>query len=121
MKDTWTAYQVSNEHLAEMENMMIEDFLSKGKSNAIPSQRLADLAGCKSVRELQQIIAEERAAGAVILSTATNGGGYYLPGGDKGEVLEFIRTLQSRAENTLCAIESARNYLARIEGDEMNG
>ena len=55
---------------------MIADFLTEGKSNAVSSQRLTELAGCKSVRELQQIIAAERAAGAVILSTAENGGGY---------------------------------------------
>lgn len=47
---------------------MIEKFLLEGKRNAIKSQKLADLVGCKSVRELQEVIAEERAAGAVILS-----------------------------------------------------
>lgn len=97
---------------------MIEDFLLEGKKNAISSQRLADLTGCKSVRELQQIIAEERAKGVVILSTCQNGGGYFLPSGDKREVVEFIRTLQSRAENTLCALESARAYLKQIVGGE---
>lgn len=53
---------------------MIEKFLLEGKRNAIKSQKLADLAGCKSVRELQEVIAAERAAGAVILSTCQDGG-----------------------------------------------
>ena len=97
---------------------MIEDFLLEGKKNAISSQRLADLAGCKSVRELQQVIAEERAKGAVILSTAENGGGYFLPA-NVGEVREFIRTLQSRGRNTLAALKSARDYLKRYEGKEV--
>lgn len=95
---------------------MIEKFLLEGKRNAIKSQKLADLAGCKSVRELQEVIAAERAAGAVILSTCQNGGGYFLPTGNKQEVVEYIRTLTSRAQNTLAAIESAKEYLKQLEG-----
>lgn len=96
---------------------MTEKFLLEGKKNAITSQTLADLVGCKSVRELQQMIAEERARGVVILSTCQNGGGYFLPCGEKSEVIEFIQTLQSRAENTLCALDSAKAYLKHIEED----
>ena len=100
---------------------MIGDFLLVGKKNAISSQRLADLAGCKSVRELQQVIAEERAAGAVILSTCENSGGYFLPDPENvGEVKEFIRTLENRGKNTLLALKSARDYLnsCGIDGGE---
>lgn len=97
---------------------MIEKFLLEGKRNAIKSQKLADLTGCKSVRELQEVIAVERAKGAVILSICQNGGGYFLPSsGDTREVTEFIRTLQRRAENTLSALESAKAYLKQLEGD----
>ena len=81
---------------------MVEKFLIEGKQNATASQTLADLIGCGSVRELQEIIAEERASGRVILSTCQNGGGYYLPG-NVGEVKEFIRTLENRGKNTLLA------------------
>ena len=96
---------------------MIERFLLKGKCNAISSQRLADLVGCKSIRELRQIIAEERAAGAVILSTCENGGGYFLPE-NVGEVKEFIKTLESRGKNTLAALKSARDYLKICGGED---
>lgn len=96
---------------------MVEELLLEGKKNAISSQRLADLVGCKSVRELQQIISEERAACAVILSTAQNGGGYFLPQ-NEGEVKEFIQTLQSRGKNTLLALESAQAYINKCEGGE---
>ena len=111
-------YTVMIPHPAEKENAMVKDFLREGKENAIPSQRLADLVGCKSIRELQQVIAEERAAGAVILSTAENGGGYFLPTNEV-EVKEFIRTLESRGKNTLLALKSARDYLNRcgIDGE----
>lgn len=97
---------------------MIEKFLLEGKQNATASQTLADLAGCKSVRELQEVIAEERAAGAVILSTCRRGGGYFLPTGNRREVAEYIQTLRSRAKNTLVAIESAEAYLKQLEGGE---
>lgn len=97
---------------------MIEKFLMEGKQNAIKSQKLADLVGCKSVRELQDVIAEERAAGAVILSTCTHGGGYFLPTGNKREVAEYIQTLRSRAKNTLVAIESADAYLKQLDRGE---
>lgn len=96
---------------------MIENFLLEGKENAIASQRLADIVGCKSVRELQEIIAVERAGGAVILSTCLDGGGYFLPkAGEDHEVMEFIQTLRNRAKNTLVAIESAEEYLKQLEG-----
>ena len=88
----------------------VRDMLPKGKENAIPSKELTDYLGLGSVRELQQEIARERAAGAVILSTCQEGGGYYLPATDQ-EVREFIRTLENRGKNTLLALKSARNYL----------
>lgn len=98
---------------------MIEKFLLEGKHNAVTSQRLAELAGCKSVRELQQVISEERAAGAVILSTAENGGGYFLPA-NVSEVKEFIQTLERRGKNTLEALKSARNYLKSYGAESEN-
>ena len=98
---------------------MVEKFLFEGRQNAIKSQKLADLVGCKSIRELQEVIAQERAAGAVILSTCQNGGGYFLPiPGDRKEVVEFIHTLRRRAKNTLAAIESAEAYLKQLKGDD---
>lgn len=96
---------------------MIEKFLLEGKQNAIKSQQLADLVGCKSVRELQEIIAAERATGAVILSTCQNGGGYFLPGNLR-EVKEFVVTLENRGKNTLLALESARKYLEQSGGSD---
>ena len=94
---------------------MIENFLLEGKKNAISSQRLADMTGCKSIRELQQMIAKERARGIVILSTCQNGGGYFLPTGNRHEVVEFIQTLRRRAKNTLEAIKSAEAYLQKLD------
>lgn len=95
----------------------VTPLLPIGKANAVDSKRLADLLECKSVRELQALIAEERAAGAVILSTCYDGGGYYLPANDQ-EVREFIRTLEARGKNTLLALKSARAYLRQGTNEE---
>lgn len=96
---------------------MIEKFLLEGKQNAIKSQQLADLVGCKSVRELQEIIATERATGSVILSTCQNGGGYFLPSNLR-EVKDFVVTLENRGKNTLLALKSAKAYLAQMGESE---
>lgn len=94
----------------------VADFLPRGRENAVPSRYLANAMGFRSVRELQKAVARERNAGAVILSTCTDGGGYYLSD-DPREIRAFIHTLFARARNTECAIESARLELQRIEGD----
>lgn len=88
---------------------IVYDSLLYGRENAIPSAVLADMLMFQSVRELQKQIERERAAGAVILSDPT-GGGYYLSN-DPLELRSFIRTMYSRADNTLRAAESAQRAL----------
>lgn len=91
----------------------IYDLLPVGRKNAISTQELVRLVGCRSARELQCMIAEERAAGAVICSGGTPG--YWKPG-DRQEVEDFIRNMKSRALSTLAAIRSARQLLELPEG-----
>lgn len=96
----------------------ISGLLLEGAENAVTAKELAKMAGLPNVRQLQEEIAQERDAGAVILSTCRNGGGYYLPAeGDTGrrEIEEYIRTLKSRALNTLRAIRSARAALSDLD------
>lgn len=95
--------------------MKIADYLPTGKQNAIPSKSLADMLGFDTVRELQKAIERERQADAVILSTCTANGGYFLPD-NESEIREFIRTLSNRAKNTRRSMESAQDAL-----DEMTG
>lgn len=97
----------------------ISKMLPVGRENAISSATLAEIMGCKSVRELQKKIERERLAGAVILSD-THGGGYYLSN-DPAELRRFVRTLNARARNTLRAAESAQEALNAIEGQECIG
>lgn len=86
----------------------IAGLLPTGKENAVQTEELVRAVGCRSARELQQYIAQERKAGAVICSSTT--GGYYLPA-DYGEMAEFHKTLQSRAMNTLIALESTKKAM----------
>lgn len=98
----------------------IVDLLLAGRENAIPSKDLAKLAGLSSVRELQRLIARERATGAVILSTCESGGGYFLPA-CQDEIRAFVRTLDARAKNTNCALRSARAALKMGEKEAAPG
>lgn len=95
----------------------ILDFLPRGENNAIPSKTLAELSGCKSVRELQYRIAAER-KDHLILSTCRNGGGYYAPArgrAGRAEITAFVATLRSRALNTLAALKTAQAALQEID------
>lgn len=94
--------------------MIVADVLPAGKENAVSAEMLCSLLGFDTVRELQKEIARERAAGAVILSTCKEDGGYFLPGNVR-EVKEFIKTLENRGRNTLMALESARKLLQQWE------
>lgn len=96
---------------------VVMEALHTGKENAISAQELCDYLGFNSIRELQHEIARERKAGAVILSTCQDGGGYFLPGNDR-EVKQFIKTLENRAKNTFAILRSARGVLRQQEVTE---
>lgn len=66
-------------------------------------------------RELQQHIALERKAGAIICSSTT--GGYFIPA-NRSEIVEFCKALENRASNTFAAIQSARMALQKLEGQQ---
>lgn len=97
--------------------LKITEYLRYGKENAISSKDLANLAGVSSVRELQKIIERERQAGAVILSTCADSGGYYLSN-DPTEIKAFVRTLSNRAHHTMMSLASAESALAELTGQQ---
>jgi hypothetical protein len=91
---------------------MIYGILLKGAENAMTSADLLHKTGIETVRELQKVIAQERAEGALILSNSR--AGYFLPAdGQKGqlEIAEFIGVLRNRAINTLKALKAAKAAL----------
>lgn len=96
--------------------MRIADILPKGEENAIKSEELAHRMGVPSTRQLRLLVAEERAAGALILSTLK--GGYFMPDdGAKGraEITTYSRILEARALSTLKALNPARRALRKME------
>ena len=96
-------------------NFVIESLLPVGKENRISTKQLVNLIGCSSSRELQQLIAEERKNGAVILSATS--GGYYKPA-NRAEMAEFCKSLENRAKNTFVAIRSTKKALSKLEGQQ---
>ena len=94
---------------------VIAGLLPIGKENAVSTNELVNLLGCKSARELQERIALERNAGAVICSSTT--GGYYLPA-NHAEMAEFCKTLENRAFNTLMALKSTKRAMKMPEGQQ---
>jgi len=101
--------------LQRISNFVVIGVLQEGKENAIGAKELCDRLGFGRTRDLQYQICRERQAGAVILSTCQDGGGYFLPENDQ-EVRQFIRTLENRAKNTFAALRSARGFLRQQEG-----
>lgn len=100
--------------LGEEPRLIVADILPQGKDNTMGAGALCSRLGFESIRELQKEIARERAAGAVILSTCQEDGGYFLPRNVR-EVKEFIKTLENRGRNTLRVLESARELLRKWE------
>ena len=103
----------------QQEQGFIESLLPQGETKALSSKELVQLAGFRSVRELQAEIARERESGALILSTCRNGGGYFIPSaGAEGtrEMCAFVATLKARAFHTLKALKTAHEVLQHIDG-----
>lgn len=93
----------------------ISELLPIGSENAIPGEQLKQIIGCKSIRELQNMIADERSRGAIICSGS--GKGYWKPK-DRKEIEKFYRSMASRAKNILLALKSAKDALQIPEGQE---
>lgn len=93
---------------------MIQEILKAGKENALPAEYLISRLNLNSVRALQKQVETERKQGAVILSSSVPPGGYYLPG-SRQEVIDFIKTLENRADATLAVLNSAKKYLRNMD------
>jgi len=97
----------------------IMDVLPVGKENAISTADLVRITGCTSSRDLQERIASERNAGAVICSGSGSG---YWRAKNRQELLDFVHCMDARAKNTLAATRSAKRALQITEGQfEMEG
>lgn len=95
----------------------IESLLLSGAENAIKTTDLVHISGYRNTRDLQQQIERERAAGALILSKSTHGGGYFIAS-TREEIAAYERTLMSRALSTLKTLQAARKALSDIDGQQ---
>ena len=91
----------------------VYDILPEGKENAITTQELCNLLHLRSSRELRKMVAAERDAGVVILSSTTGG---YFKSNKRDEILEFVRTTKKKGIHTLASIQSAEKALAVLDG-----
>lgn len=106
-----------NSTTANSKMQSVFDLLPCGKDNAIDTKTLVQFAGCRSSRDLQNLIAAERANGKLILSSSK--GGYFKPApGRQGreEINDFIKTLRARALHTLAALKSAQTVIGEVDG-----
>lgn len=109
-----------NQYITDIiEPQSIAKYLHRGAENAISTEELLTLCGINSIRQLRKQVAEEREAGALILSNTS--GGYFLPdAGEKGreEMQHFVNTVRSKALTLLKAARPARAALRVFEGQE---
>ena len=112
-------FPAQNHIMAGPDVQGIADILPHGAENAIISAEVMRLCGIAGIRQLRAAIAEERAAGALILSNTT--GGYYLPAeGNQGreEMQHFVNTVRSKALALLSAARPIRAALRVMDGQE---
>lgn len=96
----------------------IEALLHQGQENALRTSFLCAVTGL-SQREIVKEVSRERANGALILSTCTGEGGYFLPSpGERGqrETEACLRTMRSRAIQTLQAVHALQKSAQQLTG-----
>lgn len=100
----------------------IYDLLPEGQQNAISRRELIALTGM-SDRALRKAIADERRAGALILSSVEYGSsGYFRPSpGNAGELRRYIASMTSRGRETFAVLKAAKAALAKIERSAAGG
>ncbi|MCL2366658.1 MAG: hypothetical protein FWC75_06370 [Oscillospiraceae bacterium] len=100
-----------------IENVLINTG-AYGAENKLMIPQLLELTSLPNARTLQQGIATERKAGALILSGSS--GGYHLPSLDpesaRQEMMEHERCLRARALNTLAVLKPVRRALRAVQG-----
>ena len=95
---------------------MISDYLGKGRDRALTMTDLERRTG-RNRRDIQKMIAEERANGQLILSSTRGRGGYFLPS-CSDELREYVRSMDARAKSTFRACMAARKALREMEERE---
>lgn len=93
---------------------MINEFLKRGYENRTSLAELMRTFNMSS-RAVRLQIEQERRNGALILSTTTQGGGYYLPK-NREEIKTFVRSMEHRSSATYSVLKTTRSILNETEG-----
>ncbi len=92
------------------------DLLPGGEANAVPLRQLVAMTGLTE-REVRRRIADERRAGALILSSVDpKTGGYYVAQ-SADELRRFINSMSQRGRSTFAVLKAARAALAQLEAE----
>lgn len=91
----------------------IFDLLPVGAEYAISRRQLSAITGIPD-RQLRRRIAQERRAGALILSSSEINGGYYKAA-SREELRRYVRSMQSRCKEILAVIRAAEEALQNYE------
>jgi len=98
----------------------LQDLGAYGSLNAVKPYNLVSATALPCDRALRKVLSFERENGALILSTAKDGGGYYLPSLDEDEALqelyEYYCINYARAMHTLRILRPVRIRLKVING-----
>lgn len=94
--------------------MNLIDYIPAGRERAISAKLLANMAGYKTVRDLQSEIHRLRVKGNIICSVTEEPAGYFMPI-CKAEVEHFYRSMQSRAAKIHKAIKSAEQLINNFD------
>ncbi len=95
---------------------VIYDILPTGEENAISRRDLMRITGYTD-RQLRKQIADERRAGALILSSTDckNGGYFRHEAGNAAELRHFINSMSHRGRATFAVLKAARDALKELE------
>ena len=97
---------------------MIHEILGHGAKNRITTKDLQARFNMPA-RQIVEQVSRERSQKHCILSLQANGGGYFLPADDPAEAMRemeaCVRAQQSKALNTLKAVQPIKNELKRMK------
>lgn len=111
-----------NNHTTPAADCQLLELIPYGPENAVTGRQLSRLLGVGG-REVRRRIAQERAAGAVVL---TDGAGGYFKPSDNGqhgrdEVTDWLARITAKGVSTLRAGDSARAWLSVLPGQQQIG
>lgn len=110
------------QHITTNADCQLLELIPHGPENAVTGRQLSRLLRVGG-REVRRRIAQERAAGAVVLTDGA--GGYFKPSdnGQRGrdEVTDWLARITAKGVSTLRAGDSARKWLSVLPGQQRIG